>query len=87
MRNTTFTARSAVAALLALGGMAVVQTAAAAPPPMEQCYGVNKAHKNDCASGANACAGQSAKNRDPGAFVLVPKGVCAKIDGGSLKPG
>jgi uncharacterized membrane protein len=48
----------------------------------EKCYGVNAAGKNDCASGANSCAGQSTKARDTKAFVLLPAGACSKIAGG-----
>lgn len=48
------------------------------------CYGINAAYKNDCKSADHSCAGQDAKARDPETFVLVPAGVCQKIDGGSL---
>ncbi|OYV75798.1 MAG: hypothetical protein B7Z66_11425 [Chromatiales bacterium 21-64-14] len=54
---------------------------------MQPCYGVNKAHMNDCATGSNACAGQTTKDRDPNAFVLLPTGVCTRIVGGSLTAG
>lgn len=53
---------------------------------MDQCYGINAANKNDCQSPGHSCAGQDSKARDPNAFVAVPKGLCEKIDGGSLKP-
>ncbi|HET7161620.1 MAG TPA: DUF2282 domain-containing protein [Rhodanobacteraceae bacterium] len=49
-----------------------------------KCYGINAAYKNDCKSADHSCAGQDAKARDPGTFVLVPAGVCQKIAGGSL---
>lgn len=49
-----------------------------------KCYGINAAYKNDCKSADHSCAGQDAKTRDPGTFVLVPAGVCQKIAGGSL---
>ncbi|MGA9852625.1 MAG: DUF2282 domain-containing protein [Gammaproteobacteria bacterium] len=52
---------------------------------MQQCFGVNAAYKNDCQSPGHSCAGQDSKARDPGAFVLVPAGLCAKIDGGKAK--
>jgi uncharacterized membrane protein len=54
---------------------------------MEQCFGVAKAGKNDCASNksAHSCAGQGAKNNDPMDFVAVPKGTCDKLAGGTLK--
>ena len=56
------------------------------PIQLEKCYGINRAGKNDCASGAHACAAQATQARDPKSFVEVPVGVCSKIQGGSLKP-
>jgi uncharacterized membrane protein len=53
---------------------------------LEMCYGINAAAKNDCGTGAHSCMGQAAQARDPSSFVLVPAGLCTKIDGGSLKP-
>jgi uncharacterized membrane protein len=53
---------------------------------LAKCYGVNAIGKNDCAAGAHSCAGQSTKANDPGSFVLLPAGDCAKIHGGSLTP-
>ena len=50
-----------------------------------KCFGINAAYKNDCQSAGHSCAGQDAKARDPGTFVLAPAGVCQKIAGGSLK--
>ena len=52
----------------------------------EKCYGVAKAGKNDCKTATNSCAGQSKADRDPGAFIAVPAGSCAKIAGGSTEP-
>jgi len=52
---------------------------------LEKCYGVAAKGKNDCAEGAHSCAGQATADRDKGSFVLLPKGDCAKIAGGSLK--
>ena len=54
---------------------------------LEKCYGVAKAGKNDCASGAHACAGQSSKPGSPSDFLKVPKGTCERIVGGRLTPG
>jgi len=50
-----------------------------------RCYGINAVGRNDCASGAHSCAGQSNRADDPTAFVLLPAGDCEKIAGGSLK--
>lgn len=83
--------RSAVASVLAAGMLAASAGSALAAdrPPMEKCYGIAKAGKNDCASktAAHACAGQSTKDGDKSSFLLVPKGTCNKIVGGSTTPG
>lgn len=50
-----------------------------------KCFGVNAAYKNDCQSPGHSCAGQDAKARDSGAFVLMPAGVCQKIAGSHPK--
>ena len=52
----------------------------------EKCYGVNKAGKNDCQTATNSCAGSSRVDNDAHAFIIVPKGTCEKIVGGSLAP-
>ena len=52
----------------------------------EKCYGVAKAGKNDCASaGNNSCAGTSTKDADASAWILVPAGLCEKLNGGSTE--
>jgi uncharacterized membrane protein len=53
---------------------------------LDKCYGINAVSKNDCAEGAHSCAGQATKARDTKSFVLVPAGVCAKIQGGKTSP-
>ena len=53
---------------------------------LEKCYGINAAGKNDCAEGAQSCAGQSTQARDAKSFVMLPAGDCTKIQGGSVKP-
>jgi uncharacterized membrane protein len=53
---------------------------------LEKCYGINAVSKNDCAEGAHSCAGQATKARDTKSFVMLPAGVCGKIQGGSTKP-
>ena len=49
---------------------------------LEKCYGINAVSKNDCAEGAHSCAGQATQARDTKSFVLLPAGVCGKIQGG-----
>jgi uncharacterized membrane protein len=53
---------------------------------LEKCYGVAARGKNDCGEGAHSCIGQATHDRDKASFVLLPKGDCQKIAGGSLKP-
>lgn len=49
----------------------------------EKCYGVAKAGQNDCTgNGVAGCAGSSAKDGE--GFILLPKGLCEKLAGGSL---
>ena len=77
---------AALGSLLALGALSTPVHAADAAGK-EKCYGVAKAGKNDCASGAHACAAQSSKDNSPKEFIAVPKGTCERIVGGSLTPG
>ncbi len=51
---------------------------------MEKCYGIAKAGKNDCTGGGvSTCAGHSKKDGE--GFLLLPKGACERITGGSTK--
>jgi uncharacterized membrane protein len=74
--------RSAFAGLVALGLAAGSGSALAAKGDMEKCAGIVKAGKNDCGSAGNACAGTAKKDGEKDAWILVPKGTCAKIVGG-----
>ena len=78
---------SAAIGSLLVFGLVSGNAIAADKKDMEQCFGVAKAGKNDCASNksAHSCAGQGAKNNDPMDFVAVPKGTCDKLAGGTLK--
>lgn len=53
---------------------------------LEKCYGIAARGRNDCAEGAHSCVGQATHDRDKASFVLLPKGDCQKIAGGSLTP-
>ncbi len=57
-------------------------------PNMEKCFGIAKAGKNNCSSNksAHSCAGQAVKDGDGKDFVVVPKGTCDRIVGGSTQP-
>jgi len=59
--------------------------------PMEKCYGVAKAGKNDCKAGAGtSCAGTSKVDYQGNAWKMVKAGTCTKIKTpkgmGSLSP-
>ncbi len=73
------TTRSLVITALTLAvlstGAAMAQT-----PPMEKCYGVSLAGKNDCAAGAGTtCAGTSKVNNQGNAWKNVAVGTCVTI--------
>ena len=86
--------KTAALSALLLASLAAGATNAAhaqAKKPMEKCYGVAKAGKNDCKAGAGTtCAGTSKVNYDGKAFKEVPAGTCVTIKtpkgNGSLSP-
>ena len=46
----------------------------------EKCYGIAKAHQNDCKAGAGTtCAGTSAVDYQGNAWSLVPTGTCTTM--------
>ena len=55
------------------------------PSGMEKCYGIAKAGQNDCGGKGHACNGHATRNGDSMDWIFVPKGLCNKINGGSLK--
>ena len=80
-----------LAATLALTIAATPTSALAAPQPMEKCYGVSLAGKNDCKAGAGtSCAGTSKVAYQGNAWKLVKAGTCTSIKtpkgSGSLMP-
>ena len=69
----------------------VAHAADQSPQPMEKCYGVAKAGKNDCKAGAGtSCAGTSRTDYQGNAWKLVKAGTCTSIKTpkgfGSLAP-
>jgi uncharacterized membrane protein len=65
---------------LSLAAFAVSSHADEAKKPMEKCYGVAQAGKNDCAAGpGTTCAGTSKVDYQGNAWVLVEKGTCTTI--------
>ena len=80
---------AAISGILALTigtAMTAAYSAPPAAPEMEKCYGIAKAHLNDCKTMSASCAGSALKDNQPDAFLFLPKGLCDKIVGGSLKP-
>jgi uncharacterized membrane protein len=71
------------AASLTLAALAMAAVASAAhaaeagAKPMEKCFGVAKAGKNDCKAGpGTSCAGTSKSDFQGNAWKLVPAGTC-----------
>lgn len=98
---TTPNKLAATSLMSAFAIAAVASVAVAAPmkkPPtaaqmagMEKCYGVAKAHLNDCKAGAGTtCAGTSKVDYQGNAWSLVKAGTCTTIKTpkgiGSLSP-
>lgn len=85
MQATSQLIHGALSALVALGLASGAATAAAAPKgDSEKCAGIAKAGHNDCGTSMSACAGTSKADRDPEAWILVPKGTCERIAGGMV---
>lgn len=81
------------AALAAALALSIAGSAIAAPAdkPMEKCYGVSLAGKNDCKAGAGtSCAGTSKVDYQGNAWKLVKAGTCVTTKTpkgmGSLSP-
>ena len=83
---------ASIAATVALAALASAATAATpTKPPMEKCYGVSLAGKNDCKAGAGtSCAATSRANYQGDAWKFVKAGTCTSIKTpkglGSLSP-
>ena len=79
--------RNAFAVLIAAGALAFAANGIAADndhSKEEKCAGVVKASKNDCATSKNQCHGHVKSDRDPEAWIYVPKGLCERISGAHL---
>ena len=85
MSKSKQTAAAALAGLVAVGMSAVATNASAAE--MEKCYGVVKAGNNDCQTSNSACAGTSTADGQKDAWLLVPKGMCARLVNGNTEAG
>jgi uncharacterized membrane protein len=76
--------RLAISGVLALSGAAFTSSAVAADANKEQCAGIIKAGKNDCATATNACHGHVKVDSAPDAWIYVPKGTCERLVGGRI---
>lgn len=85
MKKTNIALASAMTGLIALAGSLASTTAVAGEGAKEKCYGVAKAGKNDCATKTTSCAGSAKDDAQKDAFVMVPKGLCDRLHGGSTK--
>ena len=79
--NTTKTLLNLAIAGLLGGSLMGVATSVLADEGKEQCAGVIKAGKNDCATTTNACHGHVEKDASPEAWIYLPKGTCERIVG------
>lgn len=70
---------TAIAGVLVAAASTMSLPAVADQEKMEQCAGVIKAGKNDCATSTNACHGHVEEDGNPEAWIYVPKGTCEKI--------
>lgn len=73
--------RAAMTTLLAVGAASSATSALADHENEEQCAGVIKAGKNDCATSANACHGHVTSDSHPEAWIYLPAGTCERIVG------
>jgi uncharacterized membrane protein len=73
--------RAAMTSLIAVGATSVATSTLAEEAKQEQCAGVIKAGKNDCATSANACHGHVTADSHPEAWIYLPAGTCERIVG------
>jgi uncharacterized membrane protein len=84
MKTLSKAVNLAVAGLLATGVAALPTAARAEHSDMEQCAGIIKAGKNDCATSTNACHGHVESDANPEAWIYLPKGTCERLVGGRI---
>ncbi|MCD6035406.1 MAG: putative rane protein [Rickettsiales bacterium] len=74
------------AALISLAATAQNAQSEGTKQEMEKCYGISKAQKNDCSNSRHSCAGAAEENGMGDEWVFVPKGLCERLNDGSLTP-
>ena len=77
MKSVNTLLSSAIVGTLSLG-LAAGDTVAAEKTPLEKCYGVSKAGKNDCQTSSSACAGTAKKDGQKGCLDIHPQGQLRK---------
>src|SRR3990167_2188239 len=50
-----------------------------------KCYGVAAANMNDCGTATTACGGSVSQAGSPGAWVAIPRAICAQLKGGVIE--
>jgi uncharacterized membrane protein len=84
---TLITSASLLAAVAAASLHVEAQVNVSKPSyPYEKAYGICKAGENDCFGVGNSCGHTSRKDRDPEAWIYVPRGTAQKIAGARLSP-
>jgi uncharacterized membrane protein len=83
MKDQKALVNTILASILALGTI-TAHSHPSTDANSEKCFGIAKAGKNDCSS--TSCAGSSKIDKQGDTFLLLPKGSCEKIVGGSLTP-
>lgn len=73
-----------IGAAIAINGSLYPLAASAAHEGEEQCAGIVKAGKNDCATSRNQCHGHVTTDGDAEAWLYVPKGTCDRLVGGRV---
>jgi uncharacterized membrane protein len=83
MKSSESLLRIALPAALALAtaSSTLAADAGSGKENMEQCAGVIKAGRNDCATKTNACHGHASVDASPEAWIYLPKGSCERIVG------
>jgi len=84
MSNNLSVIQLAVSAVLAVSGVAFVSSAVADDSDKEQCAGIIKAGKNDCATMTNQCHGHVTTDSSPEAWIYLPKGTCERLTGAHI---
>jgi len=84
MTHRTTLLRLALSGAFALSAAASAATESAGSGAKEQCAGIVKAGKNDCATSTNDCHSHATVDSSPEAWIYVPKGTCDKIVGGHV---